>query len=418
MSSDNTIQLNQEENLKNKFCSKPFDSIEYHLKGKCFVCCPSWLDKPIGNLNDQSIDEIWNSPSAQELRESIIDGSYRFCKKDVCPDILSNNLKKIQDLTPEVRTAIENKQTKLEQLPESIMLVYDMSCNLSCPSCRVQKVSHSPGTPEFNETIKFTDQIAAKHINSLGNNRLILNITGSGDPFASTAFRQFIESIPGHEHPQLKLIFQTNGVLLTPSMWNKISNVHSNIHHIFVSIDAATEETYLKVRRGGHWKILNDNMVYLAKLRKEYRYDLLQVNFIVQKTNYKEMADFASKYLALGVDSVSFSLIQDWGTWDAEGFKDQCVYREDHPLFNDFLDELAKPVMGEPRIYLGNLTLLRQQALKKKFDELSAFQKQCFYLKQRLSHLKYTLVRKKFYLSKPIIEILKKVKKRLSLSLR
>jgi len=35
-----------------------------------FFCCPAWLPVPIGNLETESADEIWNSPAAQEIRGS------------------------------------------------------------------------------------------------------------------------------------------------------------------------------------------------------------------------------------------------------------------------------------------------------------------------------------------------------------
>jgi len=70
------------------FCSKPFTWFEVSRdreEGEVFLCCPSWLPKPIGNLTRQGVHEVWNGTAAQEIRASILDGSFRFCNHGLCP---------------------------------------------------------------------------------------------------------------------------------------------------------------------------------------------------------------------------------------------------------------------------------------------------------------------------------------------
>ena len=47
-------------NLKNRYCPKLFTFIEVTRDGGCWLCCPAWLPKKIGNILTQSFDEIWN----------------------------------------------------------------------------------------------------------------------------------------------------------------------------------------------------------------------------------------------------------------------------------------------------------------------------------------------------------------------
>ena len=49
--------------LKNYFCSVPFDSLEIH-NNKYFVCCPSWLNVSF-KRDDYELNEIWNSEPVQ-----------------------------------------------------------------------------------------------------------------------------------------------------------------------------------------------------------------------------------------------------------------------------------------------------------------------------------------------------------------
>ena len=72
------------------FCSKPFKWFEVsrgQREGDVFACCPSWLDTPMGNLDDSSVAEVWNSTAAVAIRESILDGSFRFCSRERCPSL-------------------------------------------------------------------------------------------------------------------------------------------------------------------------------------------------------------------------------------------------------------------------------------------------------------------------------------------
>src|SRR5689334_20702121 len=78
-----SLRRHKEQSMSAKdrlFCSKPFTWFEVSgwsaPKGDVYLCCPTWLDTSIGNLQDQSVEEIWNGEPAQAIRRSILDGSY------------------------------------------------------------------------------------------------------------------------------------------------------------------------------------------------------------------------------------------------------------------------------------------------------------------------------------------------------
>jgi MoaA/NifB/PqqE/SkfB family radical SAM enzyme len=392
--------MNKEKDLTGYYCSKPFDNIEVHLKGEVFFCCPSWLKTSIGDLETQQIKEVWNSPKAQMIRESILDGSYRHCDKTMCPYIQSSKLEVFEDLSFDLQKKISEKKLILEDLPEKVMLVYDLSCNLSCPSCRTQKIIAPPGSESFKKVEFLTDKINDEFIKTLGEGHLLLNITGSGDPFASGVFRKFLENLEGEKYPNLKIDLQTNGLLFNPKMWEKLSKIHKNINQICVSIDAVDEETYTVVRRDGSWPILVENMKFLAKLRKLKKFNLLQARFVVQKSNYKEMDKFAKYFLKLGCDVIEFSILSDWNTWKKDVFDEQCVWHENHREYLSFLMLLSNHIFGNQRVFLGNLTPYRNLAVDYKIRNTPFF-KLVFYLfystTQRLVNI---LTRFKFAVSK------------------
>jgi hypothetical protein len=73
---------------KRWFCAKPFTWFEVSRgaeEGETFLCCPAWLGKPVGNLLRESVEEVWNGAAAQEIRRSILDGSFEYCNGARCP---------------------------------------------------------------------------------------------------------------------------------------------------------------------------------------------------------------------------------------------------------------------------------------------------------------------------------------------
>ena len=60
----------------------------------------------------------------------------------------------------------------------------------------------------------------------------------------------------------------------------------------WVSVDAARQDTYEVVRRGGSFDRLCRNLDFLGGLRAERRIDLLRLDFVVQALNFREMPEF------------------------------------------------------------------------------------------------------------------------------
>jgi hypothetical protein len=76
--------------LQGKICATPFTRIDV-LEGASHLCCSSWLNTSVGDLSTAADwQEVWNSETAQAIRESIHDGSYRYCNRLPAPVIQEN----------------------------------------------------------------------------------------------------------------------------------------------------------------------------------------------------------------------------------------------------------------------------------------------------------------------------------------
>jgi MoaA/NifB/PqqE/SkfB family radical SAM enzyme len=382
-------------NLDKYICTKPFQSTEFYTDGSVYCCCPSWISLPLGNSHQESIDDIWNSTNAKLIRESIRNGCYTYCDHKKCPYIQSKTLSKKSE------NVLDTFTSTIDDI-SFVMLNNDLTCNLSCPSCRNELIVWNNQTEEVIKSQQLIEKIESSLLSD-NNKNLTINITGSGDPFSSMVFKQFLLSFDGKKFPNVKFEIQTNGILLNPEMWEKLKNIHQNISKLLVSVDAQSEATYLKVRRGGDFNILLNNLVFLVKQRKMKKFHLLQLRFVVQKENYKEILSFAKKFLKLGIDSIEYSLVEDWNSWNKSDYLQQKIWDKSHPDFKNFAAMIMSPSLNHPRIHLGNMTGLRNEAIKEYLDNSSVLTKTKFYSKCFLLSIRSLLLKCSFYLSKKIM---------------
>ena len=361
--------LNTRPDLSNKFCHHPFDNFEPHEDGAVAVCCLTWLPYLIGNLQHNTMDEIYNSQKAQDIRASILDGSFKYCDHRVCPHIQNNSLlNKDQVQYSRHRDIIDNHKVVMNH-PTHINCVYDGSCNLSCPSCRVKKINYTSGE-QYETRLMIHDKL----MDSLLEKDLVdgcsINITGSGDPFASKNFRDFLLEFDGSQYPNVKIDLQTYGVMFTPKMWRNLHKIHKNIRVVMISFDAALPSTYNITRRDGDWDLLVENVKFLGIKRSEGFMEHLSLDFVVQDINYKEMPQFVALGKSFGgVDNVSFSMVTNWGTWSDEIFDQRAIWRRDHPEFDTFMQILCSEELQDADfVDMSNLHSYLQEATHGKND--------------------------------------------------
>ena len=379
-----------------KICTLPFESVEVNSNGKLYFCCASWQKKPFGDLQKESILNEWSSSDAKEIRHSILDGSYKFCNKEMCPYLQTDCLKRFDELSEKQQNILIEQGVELVEPPVKLMLNYDLSCNLSCPSCRCEKISISTSDQNFVPLKNMTESIVFDFFKKASHQQIKLNITGSGDPFASQVFRQFLENLNGSLFPNLSIDLQTNGVLFTENMWARLEKIHNNIDSVFLSLDAATKETYLDVRRGGNWEIINNNINFLRGLRLKDKIKRFQLHFVVQKRNYSEMVQFSKIFNIKGVDLIYFSLVDDWGVWTKEIYEEQAVWKSNHKEHNNLLLVLSHPIFELPNIFIGNLSSLREKAIWFRAEKLNIFNKS-YYLSIIFLLRLFFQIKKKLY---------------------
>lgn len=348
---------NHDSELSGRFCRAPFESIETTPNGDVHFCCPAWLPVPIGNLNQSSPEEIWNSSTAQEIRRSIHDGSYRYCSRVHCALLSSDALPKKQQLNSgELSSIASSRLTKLASRPRKLALAHDRSCTLSCPSCRTKTIIASRA-----EQTRL-NSMADKVLFPLARDARRVRVTSSGDPFGSSHFRYVLKGLARDKFPQLTIEIQTNGVLFDETAWVDL-DLAGRLGLVAISLDAAREETYAVVRRGGSFRRLHRNLEFLAGRRRAGEISLMRLDFVVQGLNFREMPEFVATADRYNVDRIKFQMIRNWQTYCSAEFAEHNIGARDHPLYREFIQVLRHPGLRSERIeYWGMREALEDAA--------------------------------------------------------
>jgi len=356
---ENQVGLNQ------KICPKPFEYMDiiFQIDGRidCYPCAPPLVPKIVGDLNKQSIDEIWYGEKYNQIRNSILDGSYSYCKKELCPDILNQNIPHKNSF----KVAKYNKgpfsaSSLFPFKPKVFNLNFDRTCNLSCPSCRTELITTLDN--EEDQVIKnLVEKIMQQDLS-----QTTLVICSSGDPFFSKHYRKLLFEIEGTKHPGLNIQIMTNGLLFTRDAWSQMHKIHQNIHKVCISIDAATEMTYQVTRRGGDFNQLMKNLDFLSMLRSRDEITFLRLDFVVQDHNFKEMPEFIELGKKYKVDQVYFQRIINWGTFSEEEFKQRNIFDPNHLDHQLFLKIINTDIFNDKIVNLGNLISFNKQLFTKR----------------------------------------------------
>ena len=321
--------IDTDKDLKIKsICGRPFDTVLIDKQGSCYACeCTAWLPQSIGNLQIKTLSEIIGSNMHRHLQDSIADGTYRYCNNKKCTYIKTNSFDAPTGGVKHLRLAIDD------------------SCNLRCPSCRKGLIFHKEGSA-YNLGIRLADRI--NEWLQTHERPLQVHIGSDGDPFASHVYRYFMDQTP--ERDNIKYSILTNALMFR-EFHPRVPYVIRNLNELGVSIDGASKDTYEKLRLGGRWDKVNDNLQSIAEAKQKHGFKFI-LYFVVQKDNHHEMDDMLALGERYGADRVNFSLIEDWGV--LPDFQSKLPPLED-PVFKEMLERCTRSQLGKTWISRSQL---------------------------------------------------------------
>jgi radical SAM protein with 4Fe4S-binding SPASM domain len=137
---------------KGKFCRLPFDSLQIDADGDVQLCdCQLHMPYTIGNIYQDTLENIWLSEDAKRIRQSVIDEDFTYCNW-ACAHL--HNLPPRPEVSPVV-----------QDFPKIIKLDMDRSCNLKCPSCREDIIIEKNST-KIDKQVEMFEQIKQSSISA------------------------------------------------------------------------------------------------------------------------------------------------------------------------------------------------------------------------------------------------------------
>lgn len=273
-------RMSKEIKNSNNFCVAPWMHLHVINDGRAFACCQTPLrdENSFGNVNQQSLFNIINSPRAKQMRKDMLEGKPlpQSCERCMAKEDTNLNT---------MRTGLNSKWfdetydliSKTEEdgyVPELKLKYWDFRfsnyCNLACTTCSplfsTQWASDwmklHPTKNKFSETRLIDLEKANLFWTDIENNLDSMSEIhfAGGEPLIMPEHWRILNLLVEKEKFNVDLRYSTNGTTLGKetqdvlSYWKKFKYVHLSL-----SIDGAGE-VFEHIRYKGKWKTTLENL--------------------------------------------------------------------------------------------------------------------------------------------------------------
>jgi len=217
------------------------------------------------------------------LKDIIFDTSYHIGEIEVDP-----SWKK--DFPPEYfeyrnKWDLATKEHVLYNFPLFLEVESSYACNYKCVKCPRQAINHNTKTGFLDLSLfrKLFDEAKTHKLPSI-------TFSHGGEPLMRKDIPQLV--MMAKEAGILDIMFHTNGSLLNKELSLKL--IQNGMTKINFSLDAATSETYKKVREGGKYEDVVRNILDFLEITKRVgkSYPRVRVSFVLSNENKHEQKAF------------------------------------------------------------------------------------------------------------------------------
>lgn len=278
--------------------------------------------------------EFWSGDDWIEFRKSVTDGSFRYCQKNQCPNIVAGWLPKKSECKEQwLQKILAGDMTVIPPI-EELHFSYDGHCNLKCPSCRLEIQTN---THEQNEKL---DEMYEKNLKPYMGQAKHLTLSGCGEAIISPHSKKVLQSFSKEKNPQLAVELRTNATTINPVSWNSLGKGKDVIRHITVSIDASTKESFEKLRYPAKWEVVLRNLEFIQSLRNSGDIDMFEFHVVIQKENIDQLCEITKMAIYYDADAVTYSRLINWRGMSEAEYHDINPFWHDHPLHKKLMQEL------------------------------------------------------------------------------
>lgn len=195
----------------------------------------------------------------------------------------------------------------LENLPLHVDVEPTSLCNLRCPMCQSVRAKNA-GSPEFEREGLMEMSLFRKVIDDIsdgeGGGTQAIKLSCRGEPLLHPNLVEMVRY--AKQRNILEVAFNTNGVLLTKELSEQL--LDAGLDCLFFSFDAATKETYEKIRIGAEYEPVLHNIRKFVSLRnaKKAFGTMVRVGMVVTDVNQDETEAFLRLFEGIA-DLINFN---------------------------------------------------------------------------------------------------------------
>ncbi len=300
------------------YCYRPFSDLHVTCEGDAYICC--FMNRPdgkIGNLRTSTLPELWHSQVMNDTRDAISRGEFpRLCKESLgCPYYH-------QARRPGNWGALSKLPTYLElNLPNRHCNIGGNNPSAEQPACIMCERSlanyYFQDDSNFDEVLETIRQT----IPSLD----LIHIQGWAEPFWKDGIFKVLDRIDFDRcRDSLRVSMTTNATVFTPERQEKLMKRCPNLN-VHISIDAATSNTYQKIRRVDMFETVLSNVRHWGQLRRKSPNIYFRIQNNINMLNVNEVVGMVRFAAEVGVNEIEFN--------PTAGDFDFVVSRQTAPIF-------------------------------------------------------------------------------------
>lgn len=263
---------------ESKFCLMPFVNIILEPNGSVGLCRHKGTEHSLGNLTENTWEEIWNGEKAKAWRNEFLRGEPQTCSAEL-------NHQKC-NLCPQLGKMFPKSEVKLkEEMAPPLRLTANFNglCNLRCIMCDVWELPNG-----FYQEENFWGPARKDLFPHLEEIDML-----SGEPLIQPDTFKLIDEVSSI-NPDCLWSITTN------AHWTFNKKIREGldkikIKNLILSVDSFDPQTYHKIRTPGNLEVVLKNI----ELLREYEQERISkgltplkmnLNFVVQKENWREVS--------------------------------------------------------------------------------------------------------------------------------
>ena len=293
------------------FCMMPWIHTHVWPSGKAFPCCMSDSTVEYGNLNDNSLEEIWNNEKYRQLRKNMInDDETKECSR--CYEMEKSNIFTLRKMVNKHyiehwdRVETTQEDGTVEELNMGYMDIRVSNiCNFKCRTCGPELSSGW-----YEDHIKLYSQPLNPRIMNIANNEkfwkelqpLLLTVEeacwAGGEPIITEEHYKVLDFWIENKMKDVRLRYTTNFSNLyfkeksILEYWNSFNDVR-----IAASLDGMGKRGEL-IRAGMKWDVIEKNRKQMLKECPDVYFEITPTVSIM---NVYHLPDFHKDWIERGL---------------------------------------------------------------------------------------------------------------------